>query len=277
MIRKTSSRRHFIKSSVAGGAGMMMMPGSILSAKQSAPAGQDTPVPSLEGKKVLYVYGGWDGHEPEQSVDLFVPWMRSEGAEVTVSDTLDAYLDEALMESLDLIVQIVTMSEITEDQANMLLKAIRNGTGIAGWHGGLGDAFRQNVEYQFMVGGQWVSHPGGIIDYRVHIVNHEDRITNGLSDFDMNSEQYYMHVDPNVKVLATTRFTGEHAPWIDGCVMPVVWKKYYGNGRVFYSSLGHVMADFEVPEAMEIQKRGIRWAAESKYHPFEEWINPVYG
>jgi len=277
MIRKISSRRHFIKSSVAGGAGMMMMPGSILSAKQSAPAGQDTPVPSLEGKKVLYVYGGWDGHEPEQSVDLFVPWMRSEGAEVTVSDTLDAYLDEALMESLDLIVQIVTMSEITEDQANMLLKAIRNGTGIAGWHGGLGDAFRQNVEYQFMVGGQWVSHPGGIIDYRVHIVNHEDRITNGLSDFDMNSEQYYMHVDPNVKVLATTRFTGEHAPWIDGCVMPVVWKKYYGNGRVFYSSLGHVMADFEVPEAMEIQKRGIRWAAESKYHPFEEWINPVYG
>ncbi len=278
MIRKTSSRRHFIKSSVAGGAGMMMMmPGSILSAKQSAPAGQDTPAPSLEGKKVLYVYGGWDGHEPEQSVDLFVPWMRSEGAEVTVSDTLDAYLDEALMESLDLIVQIVTMSEITEDQANMLLKAIRNGTGIAGWHGGLGDAFRQNVEYQFMVGGQWVSHPGGIIDYRVNIVNHEDRITNGLSDFDMNSEQYYMHVDPNVKVLATTRFTGEHAPWIDGCVMPVVWKKYYGNGRVFYSSLGHVMADFEVPEAMEIQKRGIRWAAESKYHPFEEWINPVYG
>ena len=278
MIRKISSRRHFIKSSVAGGAGMMMMmPGSILSAKQSAPAGQDTPAPSLEGKKVLYVYGGWDGHEPEQSVDLFVPWMRSEGAEVTVSDTLDAYLDEALMESLDLIVQIVTMSEITEDQANMLLKAIRNGTGIAGWHGGLGDAFRQNVEYQFMVGGQWVSHPGGIIDYRVNIVNHEDRITNGLSDFDMNSEQYYMHVDPNVKVLATTRFTGEHAPWIDGCVMPVVWKKYYGNGRVFYSSLGHVMADFEVPEAMEIQKRGIRWAAESKYHPFEEWINPVYG
>lgn len=277
MSQKISSRRHFIKSSVAGGAGMLLMPDSMLSAKETAPVGQNAPAPSLEGKKVLYVHGGWDGHEPEQSIDLFVPWMRSEGADVTVSDTLDSYLDEDLMESLDLIIQIFTMSDITGDQESMLLKTIRDGTGIAGWHGGLGDAFRQNVEYQFMVGGQWVAHPGGIIDYRVNIVNHEDRITSGLSDFDMNSEQYFMHVDPNVKVLATTRFSGDHAPWIDGCVMPVVWKKYYGSGRVFYSSLGHVMKDFDVPEALEIQQRGIRWAAESKYHPFEEWLNPVYG
>jgi len=127
-----------------------------------------------------------------------------------------------------------------------------------------------------MVGGQWVAHPGGVIDYKVKITNHDDAVTNGLKDFEMHSEQYYMQVDPNVKVLATTTFSGKYAPWIEGCVIPVTWKKYYGNGRVFYSSLGHVMTDFKVPEVLEIQKRGIRWAAESKYHPKEKWVEPKY-
>ena len=153
------------------------------------------------------------------------------------------------------------MGNITGEQAGGLVKAVRSGVGFAGWHGGMGDAFRDNTEYQFMVGGQWVAHPGGIIDYEVNIIDHEDPITAGLSDFKMNSEQYYMHVDPSNEVLATTTFSGAHAPWIKGCVMPVVWKRMYGEGRVFYSSLGHVAADFDVPEVQEIMKRGMLWAA----------------
>ncbi len=268
---KNLSRRQFVMTTVAAGTAAVVLPGQLF-------AGTDEKAtPSLKGKKVLYVFGGWAGHEPKQSVDLFVPWMRSEGADVTVSDTLDSYLDEKLMASLDLIVQIWTMGKITNEQEAMLLKTVKNGVGLAGWHGGTGDSFRNNVEYQFMVGGQWVAHPGGIIDYKVNIIDHKDPVTKGLNDFKMHSEQYYMHVDPNVKVLATTTFNGDHAEWINGCVMPVTWKKYYAKGRVFYSSLGHVMADFDVPEAFEIQKRGIRWAAESKYFSKEEWIHPVYG
>jgi type 1 glutamine amidotransferase len=202
--------------------------------------------------------------------------MQQEGAEVIVSDTLDVYTDKELMQSFDLIVQIWTMGEISNEQSQGLLEAVKAGAGIAGWHGGLGDAFRQNTEYQFMVGGQWVAHPGGVIDYDVHITDHEDHVTMGINDFHMHSEQYYMHVDPNVKVLATTTFNDEHAFWIEGCVMPVLWKKYYGKGRVFYSSLGHVAVDFNVPEALETMKRGIIWAGGSKYLPEETWISPVY-
>jgi len=121
-----------------------------------------------------------------------------------------------------------------------------------------------------MVGGQWVAHPGGVIDYQVNIIYHNDNITHGLSDFDMHSEQYYLHVDPHMKVLATTTFSGEHADWIEGCIMPVVWKKLYGKGRVFYSSLVHAAADFQVPEAFEIMKRGIHWASMSKYEPLTD-------
>lgn len=231
----------------------------------------------LQGKKALFVWGGWMGHEPDKTRDIFVPWMRRMGADVTVSDSLDAYTDAALMASLDFIVQIWTMGKIEGAQEKALLAAVSdNKIGLAGWHGGLCDAFRNNTEYQFMTGGQWVAHPGGVIDYDVKIVDHVDPVTAGLNNFHMKSEQYYMHVDPNVKVLATTAFTGEHAHWIDGCVMPVVWKKYYGHGRVFYSSLGHVAADFDVPEALTIMERGILWAAESKCAAKEEWIQAVY-
>lgn len=161
---------------------------------------------------------------------------------------------------MDLVIQVFTMSSIKKEQEKGLLSAVKNGLAIAGWHGGLGDAFRQNTQYQFMVGGQWVAHPGGIIDYEVNITKPNDPIMEGLSDFKMNSEQYYMHIDPANEVLATTTFNGEHAYWIDGTVMPVVWKKRFGKGKVFYSSLGHVAKDFEVEEALLIMQRGILWA-----------------
>jgi hypothetical protein len=212
-------------------------------------------------KRALIVWGGWEGHEPKQCAEIFAPWLQSQGYEVIVSHTLDTYTDKDLMQSLNLIVPIWTMGTIAPEQEAGLLDAVRSGVGIAGWHGGMGDSFRNNTEYQFMVGGQWVAHPGGIIEYEVNIIKPEDPIVAGLSDFKMHSEQYYMHVDPSNEVLATTTFSGEYCEWIAGTVMPVVWKRRYGKGRVFYSSLGHVAKDFEVPEALEIMKRGMLWAS----------------
>jgi len=212
-------------------------------------------------KKALMVWGGWLGHEPQQCTEIFAPYLESQGYDVTVSDTLDSYLNKELMMSLDLIVPVWTMGTITNEQEKGLLDAVMSGIGIAGWHGGMGDSFRNNVNYQFMVGGQWVAHPGGVIDYEVNITKHDDPIVAGLDDFAMHSEQYYMHVDPSNETLATTTFTGDHAYWIDGTVMPVVWKRTYGKARVFYTSLGHVAKDFDVPEALEIVKRGLLWAS----------------
>jgi type 1 glutamine amidotransferase len=214
-------------------------------------------------KSALMVWGGWETHQPKQCVDIFAPYLREQGFEVEIADTLDAYLDAEKLSRLSLIVPVWTMGTITREQEQGLLKAIAGGVGVAGWHGAMGDSFRNNPEYQFMVGGQWVAHPGNIIDYTVNIVNHDDPIMAGLADFGMRSEQYYMHVDPSNQVLATTSFSGEHGdtPWIAGTVMPVVWKRSWGQGRVFYSSLGHVASDFEVPEARTIMQRGMLWAA----------------
>ena len=213
-------------------------------------------------KSVLFVWGGWDGHEPKQCVDIFAPWMRQQGHTVDISDSLDVYADAERMKRYDLIVPVWTMGTIAGEQEKGLLSAVRNGAGIAGWHGGMCDSFRQNTEYQFMTGGQWVVHPGGIVDYMVNIIKRDDPITAGLSDFAMHSEQYYMHTDPGNEVLATTTFSGKYGgvDWIKGVVMPVVWKRSYGRGKVFYSSAGHVAKDFDVPEAREIVQRGLLWA-----------------
>jgi len=212
-------------------------------------------------RKALLVFGGWPGHEPRECVDIFAPYLEGQGFEVETSETLDVYLDRDKMRALSLVVPVWTMGEITGDQAAGLLDAVKSGVGIAGWHGGMCDAFRQSTEYQWMTGGQWVAHPGGVIDYEVNVVEPDDVIVQGLSDFRMHSEQYYMHVDPGNEVLATTTFNGEHAPWTAGTVMPVVWKRMWGAGRVFYTSLGHVASDFDVPEARTIVQRGMIWAA----------------
>jgi len=214
-------------------------------------------------KKALIVWGGWDGHEPEKCAGIAANILKKEGFEVEISTTLDSYLDEMKMMSVSLVVPVWTMGSISAEQEKGLLNAVKSGVGIAGWHGGMCDAFRQNTGYQFMTGGQWVAHPGGIVDYTVNIVKRDDPITRGLSDFRMHSEQYYMHTDPGNEVLAAITFTGEHGGdhWIKGTVMPVVWKRRYGEGKVFYSALGHVASEFDVPELREIIRRGMVWAA----------------
>src|SRR5690606_32925735 len=230
-----------------------------------------------EPSRALFTYGGCDGHRPEAMRDLLAPWLESEGFEGIVSDTLEPYADADLMSGIDLVVQIWTMGEIGGPQLQGLLDAVESGTGIAGWHGGLGDAFRASPRYQYMIGGQWVEHPGNDgIRYRANITDHEDPITAGLDDFDVVSEQYYMHVDPNNKVLATTTFDGEHDYWVKDAVMPVVWKRQYGKGRVFYTSLGHQANVFEIPEALTILKRGILWASRSRHEETPNLVTPVY-
>ena len=211
-------------------------------------------------REALIVWGGWSGHEPEQCADIVAAMLRESDFTVYLETSTEAFADPALKD-LSLIVPIMTMSKIEKEELANLSAAIRGGVGLAGFHGGMADAFRESPEYQFICGGQWVAHPGNVIDYRVDITRTDDPVMQGITGFAYHSEQYYMHVDPSNEVLATTTFTAAHAPWIEGVVMPVVWKRHHGKGRVFYSSLGHLAAEFQVPEMRTILHRGMLWAA----------------
>ena len=218
-------------------------------------------------RKALIVWGGWLGHEPEPVAGVFERTLLGEGFDVEVSDTLASFEDEDKLNDLHLIVPIWTMGEISREQVGAVTAAVANGTGIAGCHGGMCDAFRTSVEWQFMTGGNWVSHPGGDgVEYEVNIKHSSSPLVAGIPDFKVSSEQYYLHVDPAVEVLATTRYptvTWYHAA--NGAVdMPVVWTKRWGLGRVYYNSLGHHADIFDIPEALELMRRGFLWAAEGK-------------
>ncbi|MFW5866620.1 MAG: ThuA domain-containing protein [Armatimonadota bacterium] len=207
-------------------------------------------------KKALIVWGGWEGHEPEPVANILAEALRDENYEVEVSDTLESFEDEEKLKGLDLIVPQWTMGEISKEQLDPVLAAVESGVGIAGLHGGMGDAFRQSTGWQFMVGGQWVAHPGGAdVTYEVEIVS-DHAIVAGIDDFEVTSEQYYMHVDPNNEVLAVTHF-----PKFGKNPVPVVWKKTWGQGRVFYSSLGHNAEVAAQEEPLTIMTRGMKWAA----------------
>lgn len=211
-------------------------------------------------KEALIVWGGWSGHEPREGAEIVGEMLEQEGFKVFTENTTEAFADPSIRD-LSLIVPIVTMSKIEKEELSNLVAAVKGGVGLGGYHGGMADSFRDQPEYQFMVGGQWVAHPGNIIDYRVDVTRPDDPVMAGIESFDYHSEQYFMHVDPAIEVLATTRFAGDHADWIDGVVMPVVWKTRFGKGRVFYSSLGHVVSEFAVPQMKEILRRGLVWAA----------------
>jgi type 1 glutamine amidotransferase len=218
-------------------------------------------------RKALIVWGGWDGHEPEKVAEVFARVLQEEGFSVRIETSLDAFAEIAALRELHLIVPIWTMGKIEDRQRTPVIEAVAGGVGIAGCHGGMCDAFRECVDWQFMTGGNWVSHPGGDgVEYTVNITNSTSPITAGIEDFRVRSEQYYLHVDPAVEVLATTRFPivdWYHSPnrMVD---MPVVWTKRWGAGRVFYSSLGHHADIFDIREALEIARRGMLWAADGK-------------
>jgi len=219
-------------------------------------------------KKVLIVRGGWTGHEPVQVSEVFQAMLQKEGFQVTISDTLDSLLDTEMLFDLHMIVPVWTGGHITSEQVKNVNKAVAGGTAIAGCHGGMCDAFRDCVDWQFITGGNWVSHPGGgDVEYVVNIKKSSSSpIVEGINDFTVKSEQYYLHVDPIVDVLATTRFPvfSDHHDTNGFVDMPVLWTKRWGKGRVFYSSLGHHADIFDIPEAYETMRRGFLWAAEGK-------------
>jgi type 1 glutamine amidotransferase len=214
-------------------------------------------------KKALIVYGGWSGHEPQATSELWAGELRRAGLEVELSDSLARFDREESLRDLALIVPNWTMGELTPEREKNLVAAVEGGVGLGGFHGGMGDAFRASPAYQFAVGGQFVAHPDNHKDHTIQITNPNDPITKGLKDFSLHSEQYYMHTDPRNEVLATTTFEAQSAPWINGAIMPAVWRRRHGRGRVFYASWGHNAKVFDAPEAREIVRRGLLWASGS--------------
>ena len=237
-------------------------------------------------RNALILCGGWDGHEPKLVSERFKKYLETENFEVSISDSLEVLQDINRLKALDLFIPIWTTckEELPKPYFEPFAEAIGSGVGLAGCHGGMCDAFRNNVLWQFITGANWVAHPGcDGVKHKINIISSSNHITEGIKSFEVSSEQYYLQTDPANEVLATTRFPV--VKWYhsaNGEVdVPQVWTRKWGHGRVFYNALGHHNDVFDVPEVWEIMKRGLLWAAEGKRIAIEknlsidEWKNDI--
>ena len=213
-------------------------------------------------RRALVVRGGWDGHAPEEAAELFVPFLREHDFDVVVEGSLEAYADAELMAATDLVVQCWTMGDILADELRGLRTAVAAGTGFAGWHGGIIDSFRIATDYLQLVGAQFAAHPGGtLVEHTINVTG-DHPIVEGVHDFALRSEQYWLLTDPLNDVLATTTITpGPDDPWHAPVTSPAVWTRRWGAGRVFVCAPGHQLADLEVPAVRTIIERGLLWAS----------------
>lgn len=228
-------------------------------------------------KTALIVRGGWDGHHPIEATDSFVPFLRDHGYDVRVEDSPAIYADAAYLRTVDVIVQCVTMSTIETEQVRGLAAAVRAGTGLAGWHGGIVDSYRASSEYLQLTGGQFATHrakaapadlPGDgtdcFVDYRVVIdpAKADHPIVSGIADFDLTTEQYWVLSDSYNDVLATTTVAApDFEPWQSEIVVPAIWTRRWGDGRIFVATPGHDLRTLADTNVRTIIERGILWAS----------------
>ena len=211
-------------------------------------------------RKALVVWGGMELHTPERSANVVRDLLEAEGFAVTVTPDYDALGAEDIGDNA-LVVPVITDGMLAPEKMARLVGAIQAGTGLAGFHMGLATSFRSSVPFRYAASCYWVSHPGNIITYRVDVTRGDHPLIAGIESFEHTSEQYYLNYDPAIEVLATTTFSGEFHPWRKGVVMPVVFTTTHGQGRVFYSSLGHTADELARPQVREILRRGLVWAA----------------
>lgn len=211
-------------------------------------------------KTALFVYGGYDFHQPEVFARMVSGWLEELNWKVELSDSLEVFADRQRLSSFDLIVPVWTGGELTGEQEAGLDFAVRSGTGLAGWHG-MADAFGNSSIYKMMVGGRFVWHPAEDVKIDVQIKEPDDEIMHGVGNFSLSSELYYMHVDPANQVLANCIYLGDDCVQTKGAGIPIVWKRHWGKGKIFYFSIGHKPEDFKVPLVRQIVQRGLLWAS----------------
>jgi type 1 glutamine amidotransferase len=218
----------------------------------------------MDTRKALIIRGGWEGHSPVEATERFIPFLEEHGYAVEVHEGPEVYADAEKLAATDLVVQCYTQGLATDEQVRGLSAAVADGTGLAGWHGGICDSFRGSPDYLHLTGGQWAAHPGGFVEHEVAVVPERrgHQIVEGLDRWELNTEQYWVLTDELNDVLATTTFgVRDETPWREELTCPAVWTRQWGRGRVFVSTIGHKPEDLDHPDVRTLTERGLLWAS----------------
>ncbi len=203
--------------------------------------------------------GGWSGHDPEGVAAWSAERLAALSVSAEVVRDLDALDDAAALDGLALLVPNWSWGSLSPSQETALVTAVERGLGLVGTHGGMGDTSRASLKYQWLVGGQFVAHPGDLYPHRVTF-DPGSPLLGDLPPVELITERYVMLIDPAVSVHARLTFGADPMPWLDGVQVPVAWTRRWGEGRVGYLSVGHTVDDLRVPAIVTAFERLADWA-----------------
>jgi uncharacterized protein len=216
-----------------------------------------TQMPEIQERHALVVRGGWSGHQPVKTTELFISFLIEHGFSVRVEASPQIYAD-------------------ADYKFLGLRTAVEAGAGMAGWHGGIADSYRNTAQYLHMIGAQFAEHPGkhpdertgeqsdNYVPYTINIteLGRQHPITQGIDDFALVTEQYWVLHDDYLDVLATTtQAVRPWDPWHRPVSSPAIWTRRWGKGRIFVSTPGHRVEVLQDPNMRMIIERGLLWAA----------------
>jgi type 1 glutamine amidotransferase len=200
--------------------------------------------------KVLVFTGGsiHDGHGIGLSLEATL--KKDDRFEVTrIENDLEALVAPKL-DPFDVVVFEYTVGEITEAQKRGIMSAVASGKGFVGIHSAA-DSFRGDPDWEAFVGGHFITHPA-YRQFQVSVTDEKSSVTDGIAEFFITDEQYILDYDSRVKVLGSGLYKGK--------VMPAIWTKSWGKGKVYYMSFGHDPRSCEQEIFKTLLVRAVRWA-----------------
>lgn len=143
---------------------------------------------------------------------------------------------------------VVMVSVLSDAEEDGLFDFVAGGGGFVGVHG---TAWCIGGRAIGLLGGHANWHPPGDT-FTVDIANTDHEITAGIAPFEVEDEIYMSAWDPAIDILATAEWSGRNHP--------LAWTKTHGEGRVFYTALGHGPGTFERPAMQRLMTQGTVWA-----------------
>ena len=184
-----------------------------------------------------------------------------------------AVFNAAQLKRFDAIVwNNVSGDVLTIEQRRDFKSYIENGGGFAGLHGSGGDPYYDWDWYaDSLIGARFLSHPmtPQFQMAKLKVDDSKDPIVKGLQpEWSMSDEWYSFHSDPRKSgshVLVTldestySPMSGKNDLHMGD--HPIAWKQCVGNGRSFYSAIGHRPESYSEPNTKLLMEQGIVWAA----------------
>jgi type 1 glutamine amidotransferase len=219
-------------------------------------------------ERILYfTYSAGYQHEViPLSKEILAQLGRNSGVfEVTATEDTSEFSTENLKRYAAVMFYTTGELPMSGAQKSALLDFVRSGRGFLGVHSAT-DTFYTWPDYLDLVGGYFNGHPwhqavtievvdpgDPLVAFLGNLLQFGDEIYQ-ISDFDYRRSHVLLRLDPGSVDLGKPGVHQRFYGW------PLAWKRFYGQGRVFYTALGHEASVWQDGRYQRILTNAILWS-----------------